>query len=151
MSILSDNINKVLKQKGLTPYQVSLAAGKNKQFVADILNGRARSTSHENLTYLARALNVPVSQLTGEPTEPTLNPDIMLACFGWVLEHAEKLAEIGTVTIVQELKIQFAKMQKDNIADADEAVRITGYLFDSLLAKEKLKLKPPAKRKPPQK
>lgn len=148
MSILSDNINKAMKKKGLTPYQVSLAAGKNKQFVADLLNGRAKTTSHENLLELARALDVPVSQLTGEPAGNAPDLDVMLACFQFVLENAERFRSIPAATVTQELKIQFTRMQQDNLQDPQEAVRITGYLFESLLAKEKLALKPPPKRKP---
>ena len=147
MSILSDNIDKVLKEKGLTPYQVSLAAGKNKQFIADILAGRAKSTSYENLVELARTLDVPLSHLTGETSgDPAPDLDAMLACFGWVLENFDKLRDIDTTIMIDELKIQFTRMQKDNIRDKREAVRITSYLFDSLLAKAKLTLKPPPRR-----
>lgn len=145
MSVLSDNISKVLKEKGLTPYQLSLAAGKNKQFVADLLSGRAKSTSHENLTYLARVLNVAVGQLTGEATESCTAPDLdlMLACFQWVLEKRDYLCDLAPETVTQELRLQFTRMLQDNITDPAEAVRITSYLFDSLVAKAKLELTPP--------
>ncbi len=146
MNLLAKNIEKALKLKGLTAYQASLAAGKNKQFVADILAGRAKSTTHENLTDLARALEVPVSQLTGAKPEYTPDLEIMFACFQWVLENFDRFRDVKTDAIIQELKIQYTHMLNERINDKREAINITSYIFESLLAKAK-----PVKRKPSQK
>lgn len=146
MSGLAKNIEKALKQKGLTPYQASLAAGKNKQFVADILAGRAKSTTHENLADLARALDVPVSQLTGGKPEYTLDLEIMFACFEWLWENFDRFRDIKKEVIFNELKIQYTHMLNERLNDKREAIKITSYLFESVLAKSKAK--PAVKKKP---
>ena len=151
MNILSRNLEKLIAQKGLSNRHVSLAAGKNQQLVADIIKGRTKSPSIETLAALAKALKVPINQLTGEKVSEKPDLEILGVCLLWVLQNIERLSNLPPERIVDELMRQYGRMLSDRMGDKMEAVRITRYLFENILDQRELPALPKAKPAPAKK
>ena len=134
MNNLGKNLERLLKEKGLNPTAVSKATGKNQQLVADIIKGRSKSPSIETVASIARVLNVPVSQLTGAKPDYAPDVEVLAACFKWILDNFDRLRDLPSDFIVNELVRQYSHMLHDKINDKMEAVRITRYVFDGMLA-----------------
>ena len=60
---LQKQLRKKLEESGHTMKSLSKAAGKNETYVRDILEGRVKNPSYENLKYLAAALGCDVGEL----------------------------------------------------------------------------------------
>ena len=136
---LAANLQRIIKDKGLTNRGVSLATGKSAQLVPDIISGKSKAPTIETLEALARVLDVSVAELMGQ--EPQIAPDlnILAACFEWVLDNLDKMKTLSSAQIVEELMRQYGRMLSDQIKDKKEAVRITRYIFESMTDKNRSK------------
>jgi transcriptional regulator with XRE-family HTH domain len=132
MSKLAENLDRIIKERGLSLRSVSLATGKSPQLVNDIISGRSKSPSLDTVTALAKVLEVPVHHLTGE--KPDIKPDleILSSCLLWLLDNLDRFKNLKNEQIVNELMKHYGRMVNDQINDKAEAVRITKYVFEAL-------------------
>ena len=133
MSKLAENLDRIIKEKGLSLRSVSLATGKSPQLVNDIIAGRSKSPSLDTVTTLAKVLEVPVHHLTGE--QPDIQPDleILSSCLLWLLDNLDKFKNLKNEQIVNELMKHYGRMLHEQMNDKAEAVRVTKYVFEALL------------------
>lgn len=137
MSDLATNLERIIKDKGLSYRSVSLATGKSPQLVNDIISGRSKSPALETVQSLAKVLEVPVHHLTGD--EPSYQADLELlgSCLNWVLDNLDKLKNLRNDQIVNELMKHYGRLLNEQINDKDQAVKITKFVFEALLDKKK--------------
>jgi transcriptional regulator with XRE-family HTH domain len=68
---VKDEITRRMRLLGLSPKQLSVAAGLNQSYVADILAGRSHSPRWENLVKISAALGCTIAELTGVAENPS--------------------------------------------------------------------------------
>lgn len=61
--VVRARVREVLKLRGITPYQVSVSAGRNPSWLSDLLSGKRRGLTSDTLDDLSRALGIPVNLL----------------------------------------------------------------------------------------
>ena len=132
--IFADNIRARLKELGTNPTAASLAIGKHKDFLKDILSGKSRSSRLETLQAVARACqwtldmllqNVTLEGIGGHPTpephsptpEPTSDINSIpvwgeVAAGVWIEENGFEVdvSEMETIPVVPDQR--FAKYRQ---------------------------------------
>ena len=79
------NLKKAIEQKGTNPKKLSLDAGLGETAVRDILKERSASPKLETAAKIAKALNTPLSELTGEEQDTD----------EWVQMHSNALRNLA--------------------------------------------------------
>jgi transcriptional regulator with XRE-family HTH domain len=69
-----ENLRRIMLERGMNPAQLSVAAGKNRRMVNDILESRAESPKLSTVVDLAGALGCDVSELLGFGPKVDLSP-----------------------------------------------------------------------------
>lgn len=65
-NVLSDNIKSLMKERGFTQFQLSLAAQVPQPRICDLVKGKVKNPRLETAVKLARALGVTVEDLVSE-------------------------------------------------------------------------------------
>lgn len=66
MCILTENVETLMRRRGITMTELSHAAGVSRVWLRDLKKGYARSAKVESVAKVAKALNVPVVALLTE-------------------------------------------------------------------------------------
>lgn len=70
---LSERINNLLKETGWTYYKLAKISGVARTTLENIVNGRGKTTSHENMQKIAAAFGITVSDLLDEKEPEVMN------------------------------------------------------------------------------
>ena len=73
---LVENLEQIMRERGLNPSQLALMAGLNHTGVRDILSGKSRSATLATTVKLAEALKIPARRLLEKEAVTTLRSEM---------------------------------------------------------------------------
>jgi transcriptional regulator with XRE-family HTH domain len=71
-----ENLARIVKERGLKPAQLSVAAGLNRRAVTDLIEGRAESPKLSTAYAIAKVLDVDLGELVGLGKSVHLAPEL---------------------------------------------------------------------------
>lgn len=143
MALLKDIVERRLEELGISPPEASRRGGLDRGFVADIVYGRKKSVSHEQLPRLAAALDCSVGYLVGETDNPQgfrneLDIEGVVEAGVWRLQTAPpQLPKLPLVGAPNPLGRQIAFLVRDDGADLlgiTDGMVVVGIRYDDARA-----------------